>query len=86
METIMVMSQRGHDEWKYNPDNKDEVKDIKKKVREYIKKGYMLYAYKASTKNYKLFDSEKQLDGEDFDRYILAAGEKKIMAAPVGAG
>lgn len=80
------MSKNGHDELKFNPDDKEEVKEIKKKVREYIKKGYMLYAYKAKTKNYKLFDDEKQLDDEDFDRYLLAAGEKKIMSAPVMAG
>jgi len=86
METIRIMSRKGDEELKYNPDNADEVKKVKTRIKELLKKGWYFYGMKAGDKKMKLLTKEDDIEGEEFNRYIMAAGTKKVVSPPPTGG
>ena len=80
------MSMNGHDELRYDPDDPKQVKDIKNKIKKYLDEGYYLYGMKAGSNVYESFLDPEDVDSDDFDRFIVAAGQKKLLTAPVHRG
>ena len=85
-ELVRLMTKNGDDTWEFNPKDSKSVADIKKKIKEYLDKGYYFYgAVKGETKM-ELLTKATDIEGKEFDRYILAAGAKRVLSPPPTGG
>jgi len=79
----------GHQDRKYNPKNKAEVRKIKDYIKEKLAEGWILYGMKAGEKIMKQIANVKGIDDKELDRFILAgrdAVKQKMLAAPIKGG
>lgn len=87
MESLQIMTKTdGHKEERYDPTNKKQIRDIKKMIKEKLEDGYYLYgANKSGT--FMVLRSEKDIDDEKLDRFLLTKHVKKrLIAKPVTGG
>jgi len=87
---LEVMSlAHGHQDRKYNPKDKAEVRKIKDYIKEKLAEGWILYGMKAGEKIMKQIANVKGIDDKELDRFILAgkdAVKQKMLAAPIKGG
>jgi hypothetical protein len=86
MEEVRLMSRMGDETFKYDPKDPDSVKDIKKQIKTWLDKGYYFFGAKAGEKKMKRLTKFDDIDGEEFDRFILSAGTKKVLSPPPMGG
>lgn len=75
----------GDKDRKYDPTNLNEVKKIKSYIKKRIKEGWILYGGKAGQKDLDKIANVNDIDKADFDRFLMAPGEK-LLAAPIIGG
>ncbi len=86
---IQIMSlTSGHDEWNFDPENKDDVKSIKKKMRKLFDDGFYAYAFDKETRTYRTLQPSKlkSISDEALTEFIMVKDKKKIVQMPVTGG
>ena len=84
--TLKVMAKEfGDKDRKYDPTNPDEVKKIKAYIKKRIKEGWILYGGKAGQKDLDKIANVNDIDKIDFNRFLMAPGQK-LLAAPIIGG
>ena len=86
MEEVSLMSRKGDETFKYDPKDPQSVKDIKAKIKLWLDKGWYFYAAKAGEKKMKRLTKVDDIDGEEFDRFIMSAGMKRVISPPPMSG
>ena len=85
--TLQIMSiHEGHSEERYDPTDENDVKRVRKLIKDRLKDGYLLYGAKKGG-GYVILKSEKNISDKDLDRFLLAKKvHKRLLAAPVTGG
>lgn len=87
--TIEVMSNKtGHDEWKFDPANETDVRDIKRKMKDLFDKGYYAYAYNPKTGKHTTLQPSKlkTITDAELTRFIMVKDRKRVIQMPVKSG
>lgn len=86
MKHIMEFQDKtGHEQVEYDTSNPDEMKKVKKRVTEMLKKGYFLFGAKKGDKEFKMLTSADSLDDDKLDRFMMSQ-EKGIVTPPPQSG
>lgn len=75
----------GDKDCKYDPTDAKAVKKIKSYITKRLKEGWILYGGTAGQKDLDKIANVNDIDKVDFDRFLLAPGQK-LLAAPVIGG
>lgn len=97
MQVLDIMSYRGHDEIKYDENDPESIKNVREKILEKLRLGYVLYGAKVGEEYVRVIDlniikkapnksafvDEKLME---LDRFIISSELERKMLAPVVVG
>lgn len=84
-DSIRVMSYHGDEKFEYDSDDPNSVADMKKKVKEYLKKGYFMVARDKDGKDHHIKDAD-DIENKKYDSFLLSKDFKKILVPAVAGG
>lgn len=78
----------GHSEHNFDPSKEDDVKRIKKVIKDLFKKGYYAYSYNKKTGKHQVLNPDKLKDitDEDLTKFVMAKDRKRVIHPPVTSG